>query len=78
MVEGGVMRAQVKEYYLPMSDKKIAGVCKGLALYFAVDATLVRLLVVFVTLATGILPGVVTYVCAMIIAPQEITVGQVK
>ena len=53
------------------AEKKIAGVCAGLAQYFDLDVSLVRILSLFVTLATGICPGIVTYLLAWIIIPQE-------
>lgn len=53
-----------------VTDKKIAGVCGGLAEYFAVDPTLFRIAVAFVTLATGIVPGVVAYIVAWILMPE--------
>jgi phage shock protein C len=53
------------------SDRKIAGVCAGLAQYFDLDVTLVRILCIFLTLATGVCPGIVTYVLAWIMVPSE-------
>jgi phage shock protein C len=53
------------------SDRKIAGVCAGLAHYYDVDVTLVRILCIFLTLATGVCPGVATYLLAWIIVPSE-------
>jgi phage shock protein C len=53
------------------ADKKIAGVCAGLAHYFDLDVTVVRILCIFLTLATGVCPGVVTYLLAWIIVPSE-------
>jgi phage shock protein C len=53
------------------SDKKIAGVCAGLAEYLDLDVSLVRIFCVFITLATGVCPGVVTYLLAWIILPSE-------
>jgi phage shock protein C len=53
------------------AEKKIAGVCAGLAQYFDLDVTLVRILCIFMTLATGVCPGVVTYLLAWIIVPSE-------
>ena len=53
------------------ADKKIAGVCAGLAQYFDLDVTLVRVLCVFIALATGVCPGVITYLLAWIIVPAE-------
>jgi phage shock protein PspC (stress-responsive transcriptional regulator) len=53
------------------ADRKIAGVCAGLAQHFDLDVTLVRVLCIFITLATGVCPGVVTYLLAWIIIPSE-------
>ncbi len=50
-------------------DRKIAGVCGGIAEYFTVDATLVRLLWAFITLITGIVPGILAYVVGWFIMP---------
>ena len=52
------------------TDKKIAGVCGGFAEYFAVDATIFRIVAAFVTLATGILPGIVAYIVAWVLMPE--------
>ena len=53
------------------ADRKIAGVCAGLAQYLGEDVTLVRMLCIFITLATGVCPGIITYVLAWIIIPSE-------
>ncbi len=53
------------------ADKKIAGICAGLAQHFDMDVTLVRILAIFLTLATGVCPGVITYLLAWIIIPSE-------
>ena len=47
----------------------VAGVCAGLAAYFGVDPTLVRLAFVLVTLFGGL--GVLFYLCAWIVIPEE-------
>jgi phage shock protein PspC (stress-responsive transcriptional regulator) len=52
-------------------ERKIAGVCAGLAQHFDLDVTLVRIVCVFLTLATGVCPGIVTYLLAWIIVPAE-------
>ena len=52
-------------------NKKIAGVCAGLAQYFGMDVTLVRIVCIFITLASGVCPGIVTYLLAWIIVPSE-------
>jgi phage shock protein C len=51
-------------------DKLIGGVCGGLAQYFDVDATLIRVLAVIVTVMT--LPaGLLAYVVLWAIIPDE-------
>lgn len=52
-----------------MGDKKIAGVCGGLAAYFGIDSTLVR----FVMLATFLIYGVgaLAYIVGWIVMPKD-------
>jgi phage shock protein C len=52
-------------------DRKIAGFCAGMGHYLDLDVTLVRLVWVLVTLMAGIFPGVVVYVLAWIVVPEE-------
>lgn len=61
----------MKRLYLSEGDKKIAGICGGIGEEFDVDSTIVRLLVIFIALITGILPVVITYIIAWIIIPKE-------
>jgi phage shock protein C len=53
------------------ADRKIGGVCSGLAQYLDLDISLVRILWFFITLACGIFPGMVAYVLGWIIIPEE-------
>ena len=48
-------------------DKKIAGVCAGVAHYFDIDPTIVR--VIWGVLAFGYGAGIVAYIILWIIAP---------
>ena len=48
-------------------DKKIAGVCAGVAHYFDMDPTIVR--VIWGVLAFGYGAGIVAYIIVWIIAP---------
>jgi len=53
-------------------DRKIAGVCGGLAEYLNVDPTAVRLIWVLITLFPGTLPiGLIGYLVAWLIMPEE-------
>jgi phage shock protein PspC (stress-responsive transcriptional regulator) len=53
------------------TDKKIAGVCGGLAEYFGVDATPIRLLWVILSVLFGaVIGGVIAYAIAWLIIPR--------
>jgi len=52
------------------ADRKVGGVCAGLADYLDLDVSLVRILWFFITLACGVFPGVVAYALAWIIIPE--------
>lgn len=60
----------VRHLHRSILDSKIAGVCGGVAEYFEMDSTVVRLLWVLVTFVTGIIPGVAVYLVAWLIMPQ--------
>jgi len=52
------------------NDKKIAGICAGIADAYSMDPTLVRLAVVFVTAVTMFWPGIVTYLAGWWLIPE--------
>jgi len=52
-------------------DKKLCGVCGGLAEYFDLDPTLVRLLWLVLTLFSTVFPGVLAYLVCALIVPQK-------
>ena len=56
--------------YRLSAEKKIAGVCAGLAQYFDVDVTFVRLAVAAGTIFSGGL-GLLAYIVAWIIMPSD-------
>ena len=64
-----------KRIYRSEDDRKIAGVCGGIAEYFDVDSTLIRLAFIFFVLAAG--TGILAYIIAAIVMPNESDVEQV-
>ena len=58
-----------KKLYLSQRDKKIAGVCGGIAEYFDVDSTLIRLAWIFFVLFGG--AGIFLYIVAAIIMEKN-------
>ncbi len=63
------MCAMKKRLYRSEKDRKIAGVCAGIAEYFGIDPTLVRLGTAI--LSCFWLTGVIVYIIAMIVIPNE-------
>lgn len=51
-------------------NKMICGVCAGIAEYFNIDPTLVRLITVFLLFA-GVGSGLIAYIVAAIIIPEK-------
>jgi len=58
-----------KRLYKSRVDKKICGVCGGIAEYFNIDPTLVRLAWVVAVLFFG--TGLLAYIIAAIIMPEQ-------
>lgn len=58
-----------KRLYKSSTDKKVCGVCGGIANYLDVDPTVIRLIWVIFTLAGG--SGLIAYIIAAIIMPDE-------
>ena len=61
----------MKKLYKSKSDEKLCGVCSGIARYFQLDPTLVRLAWVVFTLLGG--SGIIAYIIAAIIMPDDET-----
>lgn len=51
-------------------EKKVCGVCGGIAEYFKIDPTIVRLIWVLLFFAYGV--GIVAYIVAALIMPEAI------
>lgn len=58
-----------KRLYKVQKDKKLCGVCAGIAEYFDIDPTIVRLLWIFLVFCVG--TGILAYVVAAIIMPVK-------
>jgi phage shock protein PspC (stress-responsive transcriptional regulator) len=54
----------------------LSGVCGGLGEYFNIDPTLVRIVYILVTIATGVLLGIGLYIVLWLIVPSEASVGK--
>ena len=63
------MEESPKKLYRSRADRRIGGVCGGLANYFNIDATLVRLLFLLGLLFVG--GTFFAYIILMIVIPEE-------
>ena len=59
-----------KRLYRSATDRKICGVCGGIAAYFNIDSTLVRLALVVLAIF-GVTSGIWLYILAAIVIPDE-------
>ena len=58
-----------KKLYKSRTDKKLDGVCAGVAEYLDIDPTVIRLLWILVTAFAG--AGLLAYIVAAIVMPRK-------
>ena len=58
-----------KKLYRSRTDRKIWGVCGGLAKYFDIDPTLLRVIAIASVFFTG--AGIIAYIVMSIVVPLE-------
>lgn len=61
----------MKRLYLSETDKKLGGVCGGLAEYMNVDSTVVRLATIVLAVITAGFPVLIAYLLAWLIMPRR-------
>lgn len=68
------MNTTAKKLYRNPDDKKVAGVCSGIAAYFDLDPTVIRLLLVIFVLCGG--SGILAYIILWVIMGEADTVAK--
>ena len=69
---------KMRRLRLSQTDKKICGVCGGIAQTYDFDPTLVRLVMTFIWIFTGFVPMTIFYLIAWAVMPgQEIQTQEV-
>ena len=58
----------MKKLYKSQTDKKLFGVCGGIAEYFNIDSTIVRLIWVILAVCFG--SGILAYIIAALVMPD--------
>jgi len=61
----------VKRLYRSKNQVMVSGVCGGIAEYFQLDATLVRLGWVLLSIFSAGFPGILAYIICIIVIPLE-------
>lgn len=62
----------MKKLYRSTTERKIAGICGGIAELLNLDPTIVRLIFILIMLITGIIPMLIFYLIAWWIIPQKV------
>ena len=62
-------KKQIKRLYRSKTNRVIGGVCGGIGEYFGIDPTIIRLIWVILALMGG--AGIIAYIIAWIIIPEE-------
>ena len=60
-----------KKLYRSKKDRVIAGICGGIGNHSGMDPTIIRLLFVLGAIVIGVVPGILAYLIAWIIIPEE-------
>ena len=63
------MSEKVKKLYRSRKDRWLAGICGGIAQYFELDPTIIRVLFVLLSVFAG--GGILVYIILWLIIPQE-------
>ena len=58
-----------KKLYRSQKDKKLAGVCGGIAKYFKIDSSIIRLIWALAILCAG--TGALAYIVCAFVIPEE-------
>lgn len=61
----------MKKLYRSTTDKMLAGIFGGLAVYLDIDATFLRVIGVVLALITGVVPLIIGYLIVWYIVPPE-------
>lgn len=59
-----------KRFTRSIHDRMIAGICGGIAEYFDVDATLVRVAFVLLSVLSAAFPGLIVYLILWLVVPE--------
>lgn len=62
----------MKKLYRSKTNRVFAGVCGGFGAYFNVDPVAIRVIYAICTIFSGIFPGIIAYIVAALLIPEEL------
>jgi phage shock protein C len=65
------MAAKKNKRLIKGKSTTLFGVCSGMSDYFGIDVTIIRLGWIIATAFTGFIPGIIAYVIAAFVIPEE-------
>ncbi len=65
----------MKKLYRSSTNKVAAGIIGGLGEYWEIDPVVLRLGFVFIVMITGLVPGALAYLVALLIVPKPMVTG---
>lgn len=65
------MAPDSRKFRRSTDNRMIAGVLGGLAEYFGIDPTILRVLYVIVSIVSAAFPGILVYIILWLIVPEE-------
>ncbi len=60
-----------KKLTRPRTGRMLAGICAGIGNYFGIDATLIRIGYILLSLFSACFPGLLLYFILLLIIPEE-------
>lgn len=60
-----------RRLYRSVRDRKIAGICGGIAEALKIDPIIVRLVTIIAFIPTGFFPVIITYIIGVVIIPEK-------
>jgi len=60
-----------KKLYRSVKNRVVAGVCGGLGDFFEIDANLIRIGVIILSVVSGFIPILIVYVACALLIPLE-------
>ncbi len=62
----------MKQLFRSKTNRMIAGICGGIGEMVNIDPNIIRLLAIFVSIITAVLPAIITYIIAIFIIPEKV------